>query len=477
LSGPAGARSDFSDNLHSTTCIDSALLIIVRRMFRTLFVIVAVLLSSIGQAERPPVRSRGFHFNGNPPPAQVRLGQRLFFDKILSGNKNISCATCHHPTTGTSDQLSLGVGEGGRGLGLRRTTGRGASKIVQRVPRNSPALFNLGAREFRTLFWDGRLSVNHRLPHGFDTPAGDKLPRGLRTPLAAQAMFPVTSPDEMAGQEHENPVGAAAKVERWAGENGIWQLLANRLREIPEYVQLFQRAFPAEVRSANDITFVQAANAIAAFETKAFRADGSPFDRYLAGDLAALNPSAQRGRELFYGRARCLVCHSGRLQTDHQFHVVAMPQVGPGKGDGWRSREDFGREKVTSRRRDRYRFKTPSLRNVMLTAPWGHAGAFSKIEDVILHHVQPDRALSKYDDAQLRLPSRSDLDRIDRMTFFSPTLRHRAFRRNELPRGVELSDRDVQDLVSFLHALTDPRSTRLGHWVPATVPSGLPVAD
>ena len=93
---------------------------------------------------------------------QVEVGRLLFFDKILSGNRNISCSTCHHPHLGTTDQLSLGVGEGGVGIGPNRTTGSGSNRIKRRVPRNAPALWNLGAREIDTLMHDGRiLSLIH----------------------------------------------------------------------------------------------------------------------------------------------------------------------------------------------------------------------------------------------------------------------------------------------------------------------------
>ncbi|MCW8331588.1 hypothetical protein MD588_22580, partial [Photobacterium sp. SDRW27] len=176
-------------------------------------------------------------------PAQVELGKKLFFDKILSGNRNISCGTCHHTLTNTADGLSLSVGEGASGLGVNRDTGEGEDAIHQRVPHNAPALFNLGAHEFTVLFNDGRIFTDTSHSSGFTSPAGDQLPDNLDNVLAAQAMFPVTNPTEMAGQPGENPVADAAGENKLAGDDGVWELLAERLRNIPEYVTLFKAAF------------------------------------------------------------------------------------------------------------------------------------------------------------------------------------------------------------------------------------------
>ena len=114
----------------------------------------------------------------------------------------------------TGDGLSLPVGEGALGLGVTRDTGSGDDAVPERVPRNAPPLFNLGAREFTTLFHDGRVEVDPDHGTGFNTPAGDDLPTGLDNVLATQAMFPVTSGTEMAGQVDgsgtpENEIAAA----------------------------------------------------------------------------------------------------------------------------------------------------------------------------------------------------------------------------------------------------------------------------
>ncbi|MEL7259073.1 MAG: cytochrome-c peroxidase, partial [Pseudomonadota bacterium] len=118
-------------------------------------------------------------------PKQAALGQSLFYDTILSGNRNISCAHCHHPDFGTGDGLSLGIGEGGAGLGPDRTAGMGASRVKKRIPRNAPGLWNLGARDLHTMFHDGRLSISDIYQNGFNSPAEEWLPSGLNSLLAA----------------------------------------------------------------------------------------------------------------------------------------------------------------------------------------------------------------------------------------------------------------------------------------------------
>lgn len=418
-----------------------------------------------------PLRDRDFRDGGQADAELVELGRLLFFDEILSGNRNISCATCHHPTFFTGDGLSLGLGEGGRGLGVDRTTGTGRTRARERVPRNAPALFNLGALEIRSLFHDGRVEVAPGAPSGFRTPAGTDLPIGLDSVVAVQALFPLVSDLEMAGERGENEIGRAVARGEIAGAGGAWDLVAERLRTIPGYVDRFERAFD-DIRGAEDLTIVHAANALAAFEEATFRADQSPFDRYLRGEPGALTPQQDRGRQLFYGRADCSRCHAGPLQTDHRFHSIAMPQIGPGKGDGADGHEDFGRERVTGNRADRYRFRTPSLRNVELTGPWGHDGAYATLEAMVRHYDNPGRAIRDYDRTQAILPSRRSLNLLDFLVMEDPA-RVDAIAGSNQARPVRLSPQDVADLVAFLRSLTDPRAYTLVDEVPTRVPSGL----
>ncbi len=423
-----------------------------------------------------PVTDGDFRDNGEPNAAMVSLGRFLFFDKILSGNRNISCATCHHALTDTGDGLSLPIGEGGRGLGVTRDTGIDGDAIHERVPRNAPPVFNLGAAEFETLFHDGRVerlpapTLEH--PTGVRSPAGTALPPGLTNVLAVQAMFPVTSATEMAGQAGENSIADAAAANNLPA---VWELIAQRLRETPDYVDLFVQAFD-DVDQANQITFVHAANAIAAFEAATWRFDNSPFDRWLRGDKLALSGQQLRGLKLFYGSAGCADCHSGKFQTDQGFHAIAMVQIGPGKGDGIDGREDFGRERVSGDSADRFNFRTPTLRNVELTAPYGHSGAYDTLDAVVRHHLDPAASLESYDQSQAVLPPRPDLDLLDFVVMDDSARLAEIAARNALS-PVDLSDQEIEDLIAFLRALTDPAAIDLRQDVPLTLPSGLPVFD
>jgi cytochrome c peroxidase len=406
------------------------------------------------------------------PPDNVKmenLGKFLFYDKILSGNKNISCATCHHPFAASGDGISLPIGAGGIGLGVMRNP----NNIKARVARNSPHIFNLGASEFTTLFHDGRVA---KQPSGFISPAGDDLPLGLDNPLAVQAMFPVTSDAEMAGEKGENPIADAI-----ADGNliSVWQQLAERLQKIDEYVKLFIAAF-ADINTAQDITYVHAANAIASFEAAAFRCTNSAFDQYLRGNHDVASQQQIRGATLFYGKAGCDSCHSGAFQTDHKFYAIGIPQIGPGKGDnlpGYNDgHDDFGREQVTKDAADRFKFRTPSLRQVAITGPWGHDGAYNDLEQMVRHHLNPVEALNNYDINQALLASRTDLDKIDIIAHQDKQRRQAIIDAIEI-KPIKLTDEEIYDLIAFLHGLTDVNYIDLRKTAVNRVPSGLAVRD
>ena len=399
-------------------------------------------------------------------PAEVELGHLLFYDPILSGNKTVSCATCHHPRFGTSDGVSLGLGDGASGLGPDRALDP-ENYPEQRIPRNAPGLFNLGAAQFVTLFHDGRLEADATRPSGIRTPLGADMEVGFASVLSAQSMFPVLSADEMAGHYSENEISKAVRLGRLTGEGGAWDLIARRIEAIPTYRQRFD-----EVIGPKPIHFTDIANAIAAFIAFEWRADDSPFDKHLRGEVT-LSPTALQGMDLFYGKAGCNGCHSGQFQTDHAFHAIAMPQFGPGKAERFEShRRDIGRMRVTGDPADAYAFRTPSLRNVTQTAPYGHNGAFATLREVIRHHLDPAKSLSAYDPAQAILP---DFDAGDDFSVLSDGREHAAIAEASELTPVELTEAEIDHLIAFLEALTDPTAAagRLG--VPAQVPSGLPV--
>ncbi|THD85432.1 cytochrome-c peroxidase [Aliigemmobacter aestuarii] len=404
-------------------------------------------------------------------PIEVELGHLLFWDPILSGNRNISCGTCHHPRLGTSDGLSLGLGEGGVGLGPQRKADP-ANLPEQRIPRNSPALFNLGAREFTVMFHDGRIEVDPSRPSGFRTPLEQEMEVGFANLLSAQNMFPVLSADEMAGHYSENELSRAVRQGRITGEGGAWDLIARRVAAIPAYAEGFARLDPAIGRD-RPLAFTDVSNAIAAFVAFEWRSDTAPFDAWLRGQ-AALSAEAEAGADLFYGAAGCAACHSGPFLTDHGFHAMGEPQLGPGKAERFeRHQRDMGRMRVTNRPEDAFAFRTPSLRNVTLTAPYGHAGAHADLAAFLRHHADPVAGLGAYDRASAHLPALPDT-KPDWPVMDTPEERA-AIASAVRTAPVALSAGDIAALIAFLGSLEDPVAVtgRLG--VPETVPSGLPV--
>ena len=233
-----------------------------------------------------------------------------------------------------------------------------------------------------------------------------------------------------------------------------------------------------DIDSAEDIRFTHAANAIAAFEAKNWRADNSPFDRFLRGERVAMSASALLGMRIFYSanKGNCVSCHGGVFQTDHSFRAIAVPQIGPGKGDGPYGYEDFGRERVTGNPADRYRFRVPSLRNVVQTAPYGHSGAFNTLEAMLRHHLDPVASLYSYDASQAVMPLRPDLDAEDYRAMSDPEVLASIAQANELS-PVRLKEREIRQLMDFLHVLTDPAMLDMRGDVPKSLPSGMPLAD
>jgi cytochrome c peroxidase len=393
----------------------------------------------------------------------IELGRLLFFDKVLSGNKNIACSTCHHLAYHSTDLLSLGIGTGGIRNGPTRKLGAGRF-----LPRNTSDLYNKGLLSFTSLFHDGRVEEKNGV---LRTPAGFDLPAGLSSVLAAQAMFPVAGRDEMRGLPGDTT--RFGEINELAALNdqdfpAIWSALMDRVLSYPEYLVRFQVVFPG--LDSAEIGFQHAALAIAAFERAAFTQLDSPFDRYLQGNLVSLSDSAKRGAILFYGRARCASCHSGSLLTDQAFHNIGVPQLGAGVGA--EAPLDIGRGAVTGRAGDRFAFRTPSLRNVVLTGPWMHNGAYTLLVNAIGHYRDPRAAYRDYDPGQLD-PRLASLIRLDLATQASVM--------STLDTGLmsppRLSDADIALIHVFLKSLTDPVALIQLQEIPDQVPSGLPVFE
>lgn len=385
------------------------------------------------------------------------IGQLLFYDPILSGNRNISCGTCHNHDHFSADGVSLGIGEGGVGVGPKRVTLDGPDKIKKRIPRNAQALFNVGALE--VFFHDGRLGASPDYGNGVNSPAEEWLPEGLDSLLAAQALFPMTSQFEMAGNPKENEVAGAIHDRI----DAAWPIIAKRVRGIEAYAKMFA------AQGIEEATIADIGNALAAFMDAEWRSFDTPYD------LGTMTSAQERGADLFFGKAECSTCHEGPLFTDESFHAIGLPPFGPGRTRRFDPMpRDVGRMAESDALEDAYRFRTPSLRNVALTGPYGHNGAYPTLEGIIRHHLRPVESLEMWRTELAQLPSVPWLQNAD----FIIHQDRREMARVRVNIDIvpkDLSDAEISDLVAFMGALTGAVSIhgRLGK--PDAVPSGLRV--
>jgi cytochrome c peroxidase len=387
-------------------------------------------------------------------PELVRLGQLLAFDKILSGNKDISCMTCHLPGFATGDGRSLSIGQGATGLGTARVHPGGAF-----IPRNAPPAFNLFAN--RALFWDGRVEIGD--DGKLTTPAGQKVTPHMASAfefgaLSALPLFPVVSREEMRAASGNELADIKDKAPQQ-----VWQALMKRLGGIPEYRRLFEAAYPGT--RFPQMNFGHASNAIAGFLIDQLSFNQSPWDQFLAGDDFAMTEQQLLGARDFMS-ARCSICHNGPALSDGKFHNVAVAQIGPGEGDGPGGRDDFGRMRVTKRAEDRYAFRSPALRNVELTGPYGHDGAFTDLRAFVDHYSESD--------VKLRGFTVGHLEPLLQPTM-QATIEQILATRDPLLQGVVFPAQTIDEVTEFMRALTDPAARDLARVVPASVPSGLSI--
>lgn len=371
-------------------------------------------LVPLGPVPQPP--------DGPASAERIELGRLLFFDPILSGEKDVSCGTCHHPAFAFGDGRQFSAGASGVGLGPARAVSNSAisGQAIGLTPRNSPTVLNAGYNAD---------SLGH-LSH-----AGLQFWDGRAIGLEEQARGPITSRTEMAGDAYTPEVARDSVVAR--------------LREIEAYVQRFRAGFPVEATSlprTDVISMDTYGKALAAYQRELVTRNAA-FDRYAAGDDGALTGQQKQGLELFFTTARCGECHSGPMFSDYSFRVIGVPQAG--SGGAVLSGDDVGREEHTGRLEDRHAFRTPSLRNVELTAPYMHDGVFATLEEVVRFY---DAGAS---------PRHADIAASALDTLVAT------------PIG--MSDAQVAAVVAFLKALTDPGiglAPQL-RTVPSSVPSGL----
>ncbi len=390
--------------------------------------------------------------NINSPKAQ--LGMKLFYSKTLSGDNTTACASCHHPMLGGGDNLSLSVGVDSKNpdiMGIHREL-KGSDQA--RVPRNAPTTFNVAFWK-RVLFHDMRIEKVSEL--GITTP---DVPYPTIDPLAgdtlvqAQARFPITSSDEMRG-----------KYMNASFNQTMRRALAKRLEK--NWLEEFRKGFDYADGSAEDlITEQNFSEAIAEYERSQVFIN-TPWKNYIEGNKDALSTSAKKGALLFYtsqkkGGAGCAQCHSGDFFTDEMAYNTAMPQIGAGKDNGVTGSNDYGCNLVTKKEDDKFRFRTPSLINVEVTGPWGHAGAYTSLEAVTRHMLSPIKSAKAYDPSQLQQKNIALKDLKQNTQEAIDTGIHIT------PKPV-INESDVTHLVNFMKALTDPcvkDRACLSKWIP-----------
>ena len=345
-----------------------------------------------------------------PSPAEnqgtaerVALGRLLFWDPILSGQKDVACATCHHPAFGYSDGLDLSLGANGVGLGSARVFAEGHPARL--VKRNSQSVLNVA---FNGLTTDAR-------PSPADAPMfWDVRVRSLEL----QALEPIKALEEMRGNAY--------------GEARAIPAVIARLSASAEYRRLFERAFAGR----QPVSEQNLARALAAFQ-RTLVAANTPFDRYMRGDTTAMSPEQVRGMERFQSIG-CVNCHSGPMFSDFAGHVLAVP-------DNPKLPQSDSGVNAT------YAFRTASLRNLSVTAPYMHNGVFRSLPDVV--------------DFYRRIGG-------GRGRRGGPNPNVRPEQIDPLVRQLNMRGGGQRQIVEFLRALNDPSFDRT---IPPRVPSGLPV--
>jgi len=268
--------------------------------------------------------------------ATVELGRALFWDPVLSGGQDVACATCHLPQRGYVDDLDLSIGVGGVGQASQRTLGH-----LGFVDRNAQTILN-------TVF-------NGIDQNGQFDPAQAPMFWDSRTQsLEEQALIPIKSHREMRGDAFS--------------EDDILPVVIARLNDNPHYRSLFMEAYDKD-----EVTLDLLANALATFQ-RTLIANNSPFDRWMRGDAAAMTNNQLVGMREFTSNG-CIECHSGPMFSDYQTHVLGVAENGkratPDKGDG-----NFG-------------FRTPTLRNLGITAPYMHNGRFNNLREAVAFYDDP----------------------------------------------------------------------------------------
>lgn len=266
---------------------------------------------------------------------KIELGRLLFYDPVLSGGKDVACATCHHPEFGYAESLDVSIGVNGTGLGEQRQFNR--HNDIPFTKRNSQSLLNIA---FNGINSEGDYSPE-TAPMFWDLRA-----KGLEQ----QAMMPVKTLEEMRGHNF--------------GEEEISAQVVKRINQIAEYKKLFKKSFPED----DDITVENISKALAAFQ-RSLVANNSRFDKYMRGDKSSLSSRELEGMKLFI-QTGCARCHNGPMFSDFKTHVLGVVD------NDKLAKSDSGYQSG-------YAFRTPTLRNLRMTRPYMHSGKIQTLESVL----------------------------------------------------------------------------------------------
>lgn len=266
---------------------------------------------------------------------KIALGRLLFYDPILSGRKDIACATCHHPEFGYAENIETSIGVDGKGLGEKRIFLH--PHTIPFTKRNSQSLLNVA---FNGIDEQGQYDPT-QAPMFWDL---------REKSLEAQALRPIRQMEEMRGLE--------------VHQEEVLTMVIKRLQAIPEYRELFQQAF----RDPDPVSIPNLSKAIASFE-RTLLANNSRFDQYMRGNKSALSSAEIEGMQNFI-KTGCARCHNGPMLSDFKTHVL-----------GVQDSENIGF--VDSGRDNRFAFRTPTLRNLRFTGPYMHSGKIKRLEDVL----------------------------------------------------------------------------------------------
>jgi cytochrome c peroxidase len=416
----------------------------------------------------------------------AQLGKKLFFSKSLGGEFDSACVSCHHPALAGTDNLSMPIGVDADnpdqlGPGRRNSLG------VPVVPRNAPSTFNVIFFD-SGMFWDSRVESlgavagSNGVGLNISTPDSGALvgdPSAGPNIVAAQARFPVTSPEEMRAGLEPGADNATLRA-HLAARLGNYGVGAGELLGA-SWLAEFQTAFASAQPAEQLITFDNIALAIGEYQRSQVFVD-NPWRAYVLGDNAAISDQAKRGAiEFFSGNGAgnsCNQCHSGDLFTDERHHAIGIPQFGPGKGNT--NDNDFGRENITGNTIERFRFRTASLLNVELTAPYGHTGAYETLREIVDHYDGPGGAVNGFFNGggwcQLQqfagvanCQSLYPNAQADSNLAVNKTNQDRNNNDPDALPNFNLSNTEETELVAFLRTLTDPclrDRTCIAPWIP-----------